>query len=119
MATAAQLLLGLWVTEEGRLNVTRVNQGLLNSLETPLGALAGQAGDGGKGAPARARRVGGARWRSAPEVHDLHEVIGTREQVLACIRIQRWRRRTTQHGLVLDRRVAAITCGDQAADPEA
>ena len=49
MATAAQLLLGLWVTEEGRLNVTRVNQGLLNSLETPLGALAGQAGDGGSG----------------------------------------------------------------------
>jgi hypothetical protein len=37
--------------------------------------------------------VGGPRWRSAPEVHELHEVIGTREQVLACIRIQRWRRR--------------------------
>jgi len=52
-----------------------------------------QAGSGGKVAPTPAKGVGGPRWRSAPEVHELHEVIGTREQVLACIRIQRWRRR--------------------------
>ena len=51
-----------------------------------------QAGGGGKVAPTPAKGAGGARWQSAPEVQDLHEVIGTREQVLACIRIQRWRR---------------------------
>ena len=55
-----------------------------------------QAGGGGKVAPTPAKGAGGARWQSAPEVQDLHEVIGTREQVLACIRIQRWRRRTVE-----------------------
>ena len=49
MATAAQLLLGLWVAEEGRLNVPRVKNGLLNSLDTPLGPLPGQEADGGGG----------------------------------------------------------------------
>ena len=33
------------------------------------------------------------RWRSAPEVEDLSGIIGTREQVLAAIQLQRWRRR--------------------------
>jgi hypothetical protein len=33
------------------------------------------------------------RWRSAPEVEDLGGIIGTREQVLAAIQLQRWRRR--------------------------
>ena len=51
-----------------------------------------QARGGGKVAPTPAKGAGGARWQSALEVQDLHEVIGTREQVLACIRIQQWRR---------------------------
>ena len=54
-----------------------------------------QAG-GGKVAPPSAKELGGARWRSAPEVQDLCEVLGTREQVLACIQIQRWRRRPSR-----------------------
>ena len=37
------------------------------------------------------------RWRSAPEVEDLGGIIGTREQVLAAIQLQRWRRRCPTH----------------------
>ena len=75
--------------------------GIIGTREQVLAAIQLQqrwrrrqaGGGGGKVAPTPAKGVGGARWRSAPEVHDLDEVIGTREQVLACIRIQRWRRR--------------------------
>ena len=75
--------------------------GIIGTREQVLAAIQLQqrwrrrqvGGGGGKVAPTPAKGVGGARWRSAPEVQDLHEVIGTREQVLACIRIQRWRRR--------------------------
>jgi len=38
------------------------------------------------------------KWRSAPELSDLFEVIGTRDEVLACIRLQAaWRRRLELH----------------------
>ena len=95
--------------------------GIIGTREQVLAAIQLQqrwrrqaAGGGGKVAPTPAKGVGGARWRSAPEVQDLNEVIGTREQVLACICIQRWRRRTVEtKGRVEE--VAALVAEVEAA----
>ena len=59
------------------------------------------------------------KWRSAPDLDEIHDIIGTRDQVLAAIRIQKWRLQVTR-----SHRAASsaclhidIPCTDPAAGP--